>query len=46
MGDIMLAYVPQLPYRLKLSFLKHASLGDVDPRSLRRVERQFNSHLS
>ncbi len=39
MGDILHSFVPQLPYRLTLSFLKHAILGDGDSRSLSRGER-------
>lgn len=40
MGDIFHSFQPQLPYRLKLSFLEHAVRGDADYHFSRRSERQ------
>ena len=39
MGDIFHAFLPQLPYRLRLTFLEHAVYGDAGFRAERRSRR-------
>ena len=40
MGDIVHCFLPQLPYRLSLSFLQHEVRGDDDAPAGRRSERR------